>query len=880
MSQADGADVQKSHLFDQLKGLIQVVDQLRDVGLNQYISLPRIVVVGTQSSGKSSCLESVVGLDFLPRGDGVVTRRPLELRLKTLPPQADGKDQAYAIFDAVDKHKKFTDFKEVREQIDKQTDEIAGKKKGIIDDAIVINVFATGFPNLTVIDLPGITRVAMANTDQGEDIEQVTRDMAMRYIKDPLTIILAVIAANQDMSTSDALQLARRADPQGLRTIGVLTKIDIMDPGTDACKMLKGEDIPLRIGYCGLKMRSQADIKAGMGVKEGILNETKWFNAHPRYSKLPEGFVGTNALVEKLTKVFHRHLRRFLPEIKREIMDRKRSTSESLDKLGTGVPESMAEKQHVMWTLITAFCDMFNNTIRGKYDHYDNESMTAQLPPDEIEQAIRTHEGDSLPGFPSPDTFEFLILPHLKKIESPSVEVLNNVSNTLESLAQRIARNIFRRFPKLADEVLHLTTDILNGEREKCLDIVTHIVESQTGYLFTNDQSYLQDHGSMEPMYKEAEKKAAEEAAKAGALADCHYYLVIVIGATSYFNFSFAAKACRRYHHMAAWRAPVHSALPYISEMATRCFPSSFGFNLFRLDRSATCSITCHPGVPMDASTTFKGPGFLCPLFLSWVRIATRTAADAGPPPPPSNAEKFGQHAADAVNFGRQAAGKFGQSVFGGQQGPGARNKQSRYAGPFVEEIRRRLDAYFCLIIRNCRDAVPKAIGYFLVRAIQEKLQFELINKLNNSDIFSRLLGEPEEIVRERARLRSELKIMEDALQVLNRDPNLVKMSMGSAWDDDEPPMPVSNGRSQPALSHAPAPASSRPAPAPAPHRPAPAAAPAAHHRAPPPSSGYSAPKPAPPAPVAARPAPRGGLFDDGPSTGGAAKHNANPLFD
>ena len=392
-----------------------------------------------------------------------------------------------------------------------------------------------------------------------------------------------------------------------------------------------------------------------------------------------------------------------------------------------------------MWTLITAFCEMFNNTIRGKYDRklaayyneedkqassggaqirqifndylidYDNESITAHMPPDEIEQAIRTHEGDSLPGFPSPDTFEFLILPHLKKIDGPSTEVLNNVSNTLEALAQRIARNIFRRFPKLADEVLMLTTDILNREKDSCNTVVQQIVESQTGYLFTNDNSYLSEHASMEPMYKQAEKKAAEEALK----------------------------------NAEAEKANV-------------------------------------------------------------------------PPPPPSQAEKFGQGAASAVNYARTAGSEFGRNVFGAnQQAKQERNKQSRYGGPFVEEIRRRLDAYFCLIIRNCRDAVPKAIGYFLVRAIQEKLQFELINSLNNQDTFGKLLGEPEEIVRERTRLRSELKIMEDALQVLNRDPNLVKMAMSGMDDDDfgAPHQPgLGNGHARSAPT-APAPARSAPAP-------------------------------------------------------------------
>ena len=194
-------------------------------------------------------------------------------------------------------------------------------------------------------------------------------------------------------------------------------------------------------------------------------------------------------------------------------------------------------------------------------------------------------------------------------------------------------------------------------------------------------------------------------------------------------------------------------------------------------------------------------------------KAAADAQAAAVPPPPPSQAEKFGQSAANAVNYARTAGSEFGRNVFGGTQAAQQeRNKQSRYGGPFVEEIRRRLDAYFCLIIRNCRDAVPKAIGYFLVRAIQEKLQFELINNLNNQDTFGKLLGEPEEIVRERSRLRSELKIMEDALQVLNRDPNLVKMAMSSMDDDDfgPPQSAVGNGRPAPA---APAPARAAPAP-------------------------------------------------------------------
>merc|ERR1719188_771046 len=140
--------------------------------------------------------------------------------------QEYSEDTAWAIFDKCS-DKKFSDFDEVRKEIERQTDEVAGKNKGIVNDPIVLTVYATDAPDLTMVDLPGITRVPMSGTDQVEDIEKVTRDMTLHYIQDPRTIILAVIPANQDVAVADALQLAKRVDPQGMRSIGVITKIDI-----------------------------------------------------------------------------------------------------------------------------------------------------------------------------------------------------------------------------------------------------------------------------------------------------------------------------------------------------------------------------------------------------------------------------------------------------------------------------------------------------------------------------------------------------------------------------------------------------------------------------------------------------------------------------
>lgn len=231
--------------------------------------MPRICVAGTQSSGKSSVLESIVGIDFLPRGDGIFTRRPIEFRLNRLKPSSpEDKCDPYIVFEGNDE--RFYDFEKARNHIQKLTNERAGEKKGIVDDPIVLSVFSPDCPDLSLIDLPGVTRVPLKNSDQTDDIEMLTKDMIMRYASDPRTIILAVVAANVDMSTSDALQLAKRADPLGVRTLGVITKIDLMDQGSSALSMLQNDEVPLRLGYTGVKNRSQKDISDGVTIKQAI----------------------------------------------------------------------------------------------------------------------------------------------------------------------------------------------------------------------------------------------------------------------------------------------------------------------------------------------------------------------------------------------------------------------------------------------------------------------------------------------------------------------------------------------------------------------------------------------------------------------------------
>jgi dynamin 1-like protein len=515
-------------LYHKLRKLISVVDELRDVGLQQYINLPRIAVLGQQSSGKSSVLESIVGIDFLPRGSGVVTRRPAELRLVH---EADENTKPWAEFAEL-KGQKFTDFDEVRNTIDVLTDKIAGKKKGIVDKPIVVTIHSHTCPDLTVIDLPGITRIPLQGSDQGQDIEKVTKKMALRYVKDPRTIILCVIPANADMTTSDALQMARDLDPKGIRTLGVITKIDIMDKGTNAKQMIMGHEVPLRLGYVGVKNRSQQDINDKMRVKKALAEEKLFFSSHPIYSTLPSENLGTVSLTKKLTKVLFTHIKNYLPQIVKEINIKRREVDERLRELGPPLPSESTEKMQLLWNMVTEFCTNFRNTIGGRYitsqekatkgvsggariKHYyykiykefiGNYSATSSYSDVEIERAIKIHEGYSMPGFPSVDVFIYLLQPQLNQLREPAMECLQDVYLYLESLADELAHKVFARFPALIGEILEVVSRCLQEEREKTKEILECLIDSEEGYLFTNDYDYLLNRTDIVPGNKEEKK--------------------------------------------------------------------------------------------------------------------------------------------------------------------------------------------------------------------------------------------------------------------------------------------------------------------------------------------------------------------------------------
>lgn len=504
-------------IYERMKKFIGTIDELRDYGLQSYISLPRIAVVGLQSAGKSSLLESIVGFDFLPRGEGLCTRRPLELRLV----HSIAVDEAYAVFDK-NKAEKLYDFEKVKKKIEEYTDSDAGTKKGIIDSPIVLTIYSKNVPDLSLVDLPGITKVPLRGSDHPENIEELTTELCVRYIKDPRTIILCVVQSNVDISTSDAIKLAQRYDKNGERTLCALTKVDLVDSGSDIRSIIHNEEVPLKYGYIAVKGRSSAEMRENVTVAEGLSNEDKFFEK--KYPDLFEqGLVGTRALVSRLSMILSKNIQNSLPDIIKELRDKIDAYEQEYRLLGTPLPEMDSEKIQLILNMVTEFCNAYSNSIKGKYSRikkdkerepigvsirrlllgifkdYDQSKLDEILSDKLIKATFVNYSSSGLPGFPPYSAFQKLLYPLLQKLVPKSNDLVDRIYYLLEKSIQELVDKIFLRFPELKSTIAEYALRNLVRCKNSSEEMVNCLMEAELGFLYTSDEEYLGIHGAILP---------------------------------------------------------------------------------------------------------------------------------------------------------------------------------------------------------------------------------------------------------------------------------------------------------------------------------------------------------------------------------------------
>lgn len=281
------------------KKMIEIRNILSNVGQSSALTLPSIVVIGSQSSGKSSVLEAIVGHEFLPKGSNMVTRRPIELTLINTP---ESKSE-YGEFP--DLGLKTSDFSSVQRTLT-DLNLAVPDSECVSDDPIRLSIYSPSVPDLSLIDLPGYIQVVGQN--QPLELKSKIAELCDKYIQAP-NVILAISAADVDLANSTALRASRRVDPRGERTIGVVTKMDLVDPIRGA-SILSDKQYPLRLGYVGVVSRApgvKTLFNKGMGSNLTATiakNENAFFSSHPLEFGPDAGLsVGTLTLRKKLMHV-------------------------------------------------------------------------------------------------------------------------------------------------------------------------------------------------------------------------------------------------------------------------------------------------------------------------------------------------------------------------------------------------------------------------------------------------------------------------------------------------------------------------------------------------------------------------------------------------
>ncbi|KAF8556206.1 hypothetical protein OG21DRAFT_1506827 [Imleria badia] len=295
----NGFDTRQNGLMHLTKKLIEIRTMLLSIDQSDSLKLPSIVVIGSQSSGKSSVLEAIVGHEFLPKGNNMVTRRPIELTLIHTPPKGNEVPDEYGEFPALGLGR-ITNFAQIQQTLT-DLNLAVSTSEAVSNEPIDLRIYSPHVPDLTLIDLPGYIQIA--SMDQPDSLRDKIAGLCEKYIREP-NIILAVCAADVDLANSPALRASRKVDPLGLRTIGVVTKMDLVPP-EQGVSILEGNRYPLHLGYVGVVSKS-AGKKSSSPSNSALVkrNEEDYFGNHREYFGVSSSLmVGTDTLRRRLMEV-------------------------------------------------------------------------------------------------------------------------------------------------------------------------------------------------------------------------------------------------------------------------------------------------------------------------------------------------------------------------------------------------------------------------------------------------------------------------------------------------------------------------------------------------------------------------------------------------
>ncbi|XP_061705780.1 dynamin-1-like protein isoform X5 [Cydia pomonella] len=734
-----------------MEALIPVINKLQDVFNTvgaDAIQLPQIIVLGTQSSGKSSVIESLVGRSFLPRGPGIVTRRPLILQLVYSP--KDSKEHRSAeeelrhqipvpaswnpisqlsnsMFSSGTvnieewgkflhtKDKIYTDFDQIRQEIERETDRMAGNNKGICPEAINLKIYSTKVVNLTLVDLPGITKVPIG--DQPEDIENQIRNLIVKYIANPNSIILAVTAANTDMATSEAIKMAKDVDPDGRRTLAVVTKLDLMDAGTDAIDILCGRVIPVKLGIIGVVNRSQQDIIDKKSITDALKDEATYLQR--KYPTIATR-NGTPYLAKTLNRLLMHHIRDCLPELKVRVNVMISQFQTLLNSYG----EDVSDKYQTLLQIITKFASAYCSTIEGTarniettelcggaricYIFHETFGRTLDsihplvgLTRMDILTAIRNATGPRPALFVPEVSFELLVKRQIRRLEEPSQRCVELVHEEMQRIVQHCGTEVQQemlRFPRLHQRIVDVVTQLLRTRLPATNAMVENLVAIELAYINTKHPDFHREAALVSGLLQSTEARADDSPAPRRPRATPSPLLLRQMG----------ERGSILVFMTNIWDA-YNQHVPAITDGQEYKSPTQN----YNCESPVTPQV--NGGSPAEKALTPQKPVNLLPEVPSQ---HSRKLSDRE------------QHDCDVIE--------------------------------------RLIKSYFYIVRKSIQDSVPKAVMHFLVNYVKDNLQSELVTHLYKSDQAESLLNESEHVAQRRREAADMLRALQRAGQIIS----------------------------------------------------------------------------------------------------------------
>jgi dynamin 1-like protein len=694
---------------------------------------------------------------------------------------------------------KFTDFSLIREEIQRETDRVVGTNKGISKESINLKIYSPHVLNLTVVDLPGVTRVPVG--DQPEDIENQIKGMCLEFISNPNAVILAVSAANQDISNSDGLQLARLVDPEGLRTIGVLTKVDIMDQGTDAVDILLDRaGLQLRRGYVAIINRSQQDILNQVSVRQGLAKEEQFFSAHPKYRSILHK-CGTKTMTTRLNQILMHHIRDCLPGIRSKIVHMVTEVKTSLDSFGESPDDLTPPKQgeYLLKTLskfasnVTDFVDGKGSDVGVEMEelcggarilYVFNEIFARRLmavnPFDllkdqDIQTAMANSNGVRHPLFIPESSFDLLVRKQITRLDTPGLQCVDLVYDEMIRMCLQVDASELSRFPTLRDRVFECIHKLLRECVKPTQTMISNLVKVELAFINTSHPDFI---GGKKAILAQRNDNTATASGN---------------GQQGAGGSSSSSEGGASQHHSSGSGQQHHHANGQ-GDKSSKGSDAGAGAGSAP---TAVASVTAtkveqsEQSNPQEYQNPAAGgtglPGFFN-LFSKQSSSAPPSQSSGGHPlasPQRGGLSSSSRGSLDPFSYPSQNHGSGCSHPFAQSGAPTSSDSQTIRLRQVPEKMRSSekpsgvekveiqviktlISSYFDIVKKSFTDMVPKVVMHFLVNSFKDGLQNELISSLYRESLFTDLLKETDDVAAKRQACREMRDLLLKAMEIVN----------------------------------------------------------------------------------------------------------------